>query len=160
MFKKWTMDEDKILRECFDQSMPMTKMVHYLPGRSREAIKHRRSYLGLVFKEKPRIATQWTPAEDEILRRASAEKWPASQIAAAFPTRTLNGVYHHASKIGVRGLDVSSRNDGHMKKPMPYDEVNANWAERKCLTCGVMFRSWGVGNRLCANHRSMSLGIG
>ncbi len=26
---------------------------------------------------------------------------------------------------------------------------NENWTKRKCLNCGKIFDSWGIGNRLC-----------
>ena len=26
---------------------------------------------------------------------------------------------------------------------------NENWTKRKCLSCGKIFDSWGIGNRLC-----------
>ena len=26
---------------------------------------------------------------------------------------------------------------------------NKNWVKRKCLCCGKIFDSWGIGNRLC-----------
>ena len=26
---------------------------------------------------------------------------------------------------------------------------NENWVKRKCLCCGKIFDSWGIGNRLC-----------
>ena len=26
---------------------------------------------------------------------------------------------------------------------------NENWSKRKCLCCGKIFDSWGIGNRLC-----------
>ena len=26
---------------------------------------------------------------------------------------------------------------------------NDNWTKRKCLCCGKIFDSWGIGNRLC-----------
>ena len=26
---------------------------------------------------------------------------------------------------------------------------NENWTKRKCLCCGKIFDSWGIGNRLC-----------
>ena len=38
-------------------------------------------------------------------------------------------------------LNQSSTN----KKPLQ----NENWAKRKCLCCGKIFDSWGIGNRLC-----------
>ena len=31
------------------------------------------------------------------------------------------------------------------KKPLH----NENWTKRKCLCCGKIFDSWGIGNRLC-----------
>ena len=31
------------------------------------------------------------------------------------------------------------------KKPLQ----NENWTKRKCLCCGKIFDSWGIGNRLC-----------
>ena len=38
-------------------------------------------------------------------------------------------------------------------KPAPKIKLKAGETVRRCLCCGRMFASWGVGNRLCGNCR-------
>ena len=35
------------------------------------------------------------------------------------------------------------------KNPNQSYKNNENWTKRKCLCCGKIFDSWGIGNRLC-----------
>ena len=35
------------------------------------------------------------------------------------------------------------------KNPNKSYKNNENWTKRKCLNCGKIFDSWGIGNRLC-----------
>ena len=48
-------------------------------------------------------------------------------------------------EIEVKTLIVTSKNENPNKKPLQ----NENWTKRKCLCCGKIFDSWGIGNRLC-----------
>ena len=45
----------------------------------------------------------------------------------------------------VRTPIVISKNDN----PNQSYKNNENWTKRKCLCCGKIFDSWGIGNRLC-----------
>jgi len=40
---------------------------------------------------------------------------------------------------------VTSKNEN----PNKSYKNNENWTKRKCLCCGKIFDSWGIGNRLC-----------
>ena len=35
------------------------------------------------------------------------------------------------------------------KNPNKSYKNNENWVKKKCLCCGKIFDSWGIGNRLC-----------
>jgi len=36
------------------------------------------------------------------------------------------------------------------------DEENIKWTKRKCIPCGKMFDSWGIGNRICNKCKTTS----
>ena len=66
------------------------------------------------------------------------------------PTDKLLSSHGSIEEIKVKTLIVTSKNENPNKfstnkKPLQ----NENWTKRKCLCCGKIFDSWGIGNRLC-----------
>jgi hypothetical protein len=66
------------------------------------------------------------------------------------PTDKLFSSHGNIEEIEVKTLIVTSKNknlnkSSTNKKPLQ----NENWTKRKCLCCGKIFDSWGIGNRLC-----------
>ena len=66
------------------------------------------------------------------------------------PTDKLFSSRSSMEEIEVKTLIVTSKNENPNqsstnKKPLQ----NENWTKRKCLCCGKIFDSWGIGNRLC-----------
>ena len=47
--------------------------------------------------------------------------------------------------IDIKTPIVISKNEN----PNKSYKNNKNWVKRKCLCCGKIFDSWGIGNRLC-----------
>ena len=55
-----------------------------------------------------------------------------------------------SSRSSMEGIEeitpiVISKNEN----PNQSYKNNENWTKRKCLCCGKIFDSWGIGNRLC-----------
>ena len=66
------------------------------------------------------------------------------------PTDKLFSSRISMEEIKVKTLIVTDKNENPNqsstnKKPLQ----NENWTKRKCLCCGKIFDSWGIGNRLC-----------
>lgn len=121
-----------------------------LSPRSIEAIKRK-----IVLVQR---ADHWTVAELQAMHDGVAAGKTAVQIAADVPTRTLravraqllaNNLQAKAMQIGPGPLpDGTSRRKARVIKA-----ESEHYTERRCMTCGVKFHSWGIGNRLCQEHR-------
>ena len=66
------------------------------------------------------------------------------------PTDKLISSHSRMEEIEEKAFIVTSKNENPSKssinkKPLP----NEHWVKRKCLCCGKIFDSWGIGNRLC-----------
>ena len=66
------------------------------------------------------------------------------------PTDKLISSHSRMEEIEEKAFIVTSKNvnpskSSINKKPL----TNENWVKRKCLCCGKIFDSWGIGNRLC-----------
>jgi len=61
------------------------------------------------------------------------------------PTDKLPSSHSKMEEIEGKTPIVISKNKNPNKKPFQ----NENWTKRKCLCCGKIFDSWGIGNRLC-----------
>ena len=61
------------------------------------------------------------------------------------PTDKLFSSRSSMEEIEKKNLIVINKNENPNKKPFQ----NENWTKRKCLCCGKIFDSWGIGNRLC-----------
>ena len=66
------------------------------------------------------------------------------------PTYKLFSSHSSMKEIEVITPTVISKNENlnkssNNKKP----DQNEEWSKRRCLCCGKIFDSWGIGNRLC-----------
>ena len=61
------------------------------------------------------------------------------------PTDKLLSSLNNLEEIVVKTPIVISKN----ANPNKSYKNNENWTKRKCLCCGEIFDSWGIGNRLC-----------
>ena len=61
------------------------------------------------------------------------------------PTDELFSSHSRKEEIKVITPKVISQNEN----PNKSYKNNENWVKRKCLCCGKIFDSWGIGNRLC-----------
>jgi len=61
------------------------------------------------------------------------------------PTDKLFSSHGSMEEIELTTPIVTSKNEN----PNKSYKNNENWTKRKCLCCGKIFDSWGIGNRLC-----------
>ena len=61
------------------------------------------------------------------------------------PTDKLFSSRSNIEEIEETTPRVISKNEN----PNQSYKNNENWTKRKCLCCGKIFDSWGIGNRLC-----------
>jgi len=83
-------------------------------------------------------------------RPKKAKVVQASVDLSVQPTDKLFSSHGSLEEIEVKTLIVTSKNENPNKsstnkKPLQKE----NWTKRKCLCCGKIFDSWGIGNRLC-----------
>ncbi len=93
MRKKWTLDEDEIIRSCH-QSLSDREIAVRL-GRTLRSVQHRRAKLG--FAKQP--LQRWSEDEDNIIRQAIANGEPATPIAEKLKRR-LSEVSSRARALG------------------------------------------------------------
>ena len=167
-FRPWTEDEDKILRDGINARKRFVDIMDDLPGRTKEGLRHRKIALGMLERSKPLTDLKWETADDAVMRRGAEEKWDQATFLAALPHRSKNAIYYRAQHLKLGPISVKYqevrdaqilRERQRLNRPKQWDELMADWAERTCLTCGVTFMSWGKGNRMCADHRNMSMGM-
>ena len=83
-------------------------------------------------------------------RPKKAKVVQSSFALGGLPTDKLFSSHDSMEKIKEKTFIVTSKNENlnqssKNKKPLQ----NENWVKRKCLCCGKIFDSWGIGNRLC-----------
>lgn len=167
-FRPWTKEEDEVLRQGVADGKTAEQISEMLPHRSTEGVRHRRMALKIKGKPIAHNALKWSNGDDDIIKQGAAEKWPMEKYLEMMPTRTRNAIYFRSKHLGLPTISVKYsegrtpeqiRQRQQANKPRQWDEMMADWDDRKCLMCGKMFRSWGKGNRLCADHRNMSMGM-
>ena len=80
------------------------------------------------------------------LNKSKKAKVVQSSFAlAGQPTDKLFSSHSSMEEIEVITPIVISKNEN----PNKSYKNNKNWTKRKCLNCGKIFDSWGIGNRLC-----------
>lgn len=96
--KRWTPDEDELLRELYPEHGPSWDgWRRVIPTRSRRAVQTRAKKLGI------KVQTGWTAEEEELLR----ELYPKSayrgrQWLEVFPGHELSAIYKKAQHMGLR----------------------------------------------------------
>jgi len=103
-------------------------------------------------------ADSWNAAELRALYAGVEANKSAAEIAADIPTRTprairaqllANGLKARSMELGPKALpDGRSR-----RKERVIRAEKEQYTERRCMTCNAKFFSWGIGNRLCNEHR-------
>jgi ParB-like chromosome segregation protein Spo0J len=148
----WTPFEIEQLAEGLRLSETNETLALRLSPRSNEAIRRK-----IVLLQR---ADHWTVAELQALHDGVAAGKTAVQIATDLPTRTLRAVRAQllaynlkakAMQIGPGPLPDGSKRSN--KFSWVKQDNKENWTERKCMTCNAKFLSWGIGNRLCPEHR-------
>jgi|AP12_2_1047962.scaffolds.fasta_scaffold173724_1 hypothetical protein len=92
----------------------------------------------------------WSDAEVETLTAMMKDGVPAVEIGAAIG-RSESAVERKVERL--RETDKARR---RMKRP----RRAAARAKRKCLTCGTMFKSESIGNRICDNCKENNRALG
>ena len=77
------------------------------------------------------------PKKAKVVQASVASSWQ--------PTDKLFSSHGSMEEIEVITPIVTSKNEN----PNKSYKNNENWTKRKCLCCGKIFDSWGIGNRLC-----------
>ena len=77
------------------------------------------------------------PKKAKVVQASFASCWQ--------PTDKLFSSHSGMEEVEVKTPIVISKNEN----PNKSYKNNDNWAKRKCLCCGKIFDSWGIGNRLC-----------
>lgn len=98
----WRETEDKALKHMrIDLKLSYAEMARRLPGRTRSAIMHRISRLGLVDNSTAeQYASGWREYEDNILRASLADGLNYKEIARLL-NRTRNACIGRANRIGL-----------------------------------------------------------
>lgn len=164
----WTPEEDEILKKGITDGRTMADILTDLPQRTKEGLRHRKEMLGLTQKSLALERLKWSSGDDDILRRGAAEKWDKETMLRELPRRSENAIYYRAKELRLGPISIKYKESRDRKvlvkrqrieRPRQWDELMADWDDRTCLACGIKFRSWGKGNRLCPTHRTMSTGM-
>lgn len=155
----YTKQEDMIIRRMCAEGANSREMSECLPGRTRRSIMHRLVYLNLKAGPPPR---NWTEGEIQILKKGLEDKVSCEALVKLLPKRTLHGMVATARKLGMDAnvifrqiaLNRGETKGTSIKRPQPTTSKM-----RPCMACGRKFASWGIGNRLCDEHRRMVTGI-
>lgn len=84
----WSEEEDRILREAWQQGKTLEQIAELLPGRSAKAVGNRREKMHLKGRKRD---SWWTEEEDNILREASRSRTSISELQKLLP-RTKNAI--------------------------------------------------------------------
>lgn len=103
-------------------------------------------------------ADSWNAAELRALYAGVEANKSAVEIAADIPTRTIRAVRAQLQQSGLkaRPMDLGPRPliTGESRRSLRVIRAEKEqYTERRCMTCGHKFQSWGIGNRLCNEHR-------
>ena len=94
----------------------------------------------------------------QITHETRYDYLPAVETAQTIPTRTLRAVRAQLLASGLKAklaqLGPRPPPDGvNRRKARVIHADKETYTERRCMTCGNKFKSWGIGNRLCNEHR-------
>ena len=86
----------------------------------------------------------WTPEELAYLRALYSNPGLTLAEIATRLERTVYGVSRKARRLSL------IRDPGKRKQPKYQRPGTRSLAQRRCMRCGTIFSSWGIGNRMCA----------
>lgn len=92
-YKPWSIAEDKIINEYYEELSIDELKKNYLPDRSIHSIINRARYLGFIKKDR------WTEDEDRIL----IENWNSIgiKVMSELPSKTKFSIYRRLYKLGI-----------------------------------------------------------
>jgi len=97
----WSEEEDRILREAWQQGKTLEQIAELLPGRSEKAVGNRREKMHLKGRKRD---GWWTEEEDQILRDASRSRTSIKTLAQLLKTRTRNAIIQRRHLLGLPKL--------------------------------------------------------
>jgi hypothetical protein len=100
--KKWTAEEDLILRTGIMMGMKLVAIGHKLPGRSRDAIRGRKKALGLVQKTGPKVKKVLAQVPEEPVKRPRFVNYDERNADWAKRTCLFCGVTFDSWGVGNR----------------------------------------------------------
>lgn len=101
-FRRWSEEEDRLLRDGIARKMTFADLVVLIPGRSRTGIRNRCAMLSL----NPRPAGRWSEAELAILRDGVNRGLGVAEIATRLPNRTPTIIAGKISSLGLKGVEA------------------------------------------------------
>ena len=146
----WTPWEHQQLLEGMKLNETNEQLTLRVPGRTTCAVKKKVILL--------HRADHWTVEELQAMHDGVAAGKTAVEIAQSIPTRTLRAV---RAQLLASGLKAKLAQLGPRPAPDGISRRKARriyadkeiYTERRCMCCGNAFKSWGIGNRLCPEHR-------
>ena len=88
----------------------------------------------------------WTPEERDRLARFYADRLDTAYIARLLG-RSAHSIDSKARALGI--VRDPSRRKTH---------IGSQARNRRCMRCGMMFASWGIGNRMCGRCKRVPPG--
>ena len=146
----WTPYEHQCLLEGMALNETNDQLSLRVPGRTAAAVKKKVILL--------HRADHWTVEELQAMHDGVAAGKTAVEIAQTIPTRTLRAVRAQLLASGLKAklaqLGPRPPPDGiSRRKARVIHAEKETYTERRCMCCGNKFFSWGIGNRLCNEHR-------
>lgn len=99
MGQRWKEEENSIIREGYENGLPISKIAIKLPHRSKHSIEMQLWKLGLTTKRGG--ITPWTEEENHIIREGHKKNLTHRQIAEKLENRTPKAVQAQAGKLGL-----------------------------------------------------------
>ena len=92
----------------------------------------------------------WTPEELAYLRAQYSNPGLTLVEIATRLERTVSGVSRKALRLSlIRKQSTRKRRKYHRPR-------TRSLTQRRCMRCGMMFASWGIGNRMCEPCRRLA----
>lgn len=100
--KEWTEQEDAVIKDNYGK-LTYKQMELLLPGRTNQAIQHRRRALGIGTSRPDLVSWDlaWTPKEDKIL----VENYPTlshAELSRLLPARSAAAISQRARRLGIK----------------------------------------------------------
>ncbi|NQU56674.1 MAG: hypothetical protein HQ513_05520 [Rhodospirillales bacterium] len=97
--KLWNEADSHALVQVYEEGSRISDLAKQV-GRTVSACRWRARYLGLEHPAST-MKLQWTPAEDDIIRKGYTDGKSVSDIEAELPGRWIRGIYQRAFKLGL-----------------------------------------------------------